>query len=123
MGTDYPPQCEIRRRGSLVCVPTVYERTPMHAVVVNLTITDPEAAGRALHEQLVPRVSQAPGFVAGFWTVKEDSALSMFMFDTEEAANLMSQQAAAGVPTGVVLDAIEVREVVAHASAPDRGSH
>ena len=87
----------------------------MHAVVVNLTITDPDAAGEALHEQLVPRVSEAPGFVAGYWTVKEDTALSMFMFETEAAANLMRQQAAAGVPTGVVLDAIEVREVVASA--------
>jgi hypothetical protein len=37
----------------------------MHAVVVNLTITDADAAEQALHEQLVPRVSQAPGFVAG----------------------------------------------------------
>jgi hypothetical protein len=41
---------------------------PLHAVVVNLTITNPEAAAWALHEQLVPRVSQAPGFVTGYWT-------------------------------------------------------
>ena len=87
----------------------------MHAVVVNLTITDSDAAGHALHEQLVPRVSQAPGFVAGYWTVKDDTALSMFMFETEEAAHLMSTQAVAGVPDGVALDRIEVREVVAHA--------
>jgi hypothetical protein len=87
----------------------------MHAVVVNLTITDPGAAERALHEQLVPRVSQAPGFVTGYWTTKGDTALSMFMFETEEAANRMSEQAAAGVPAGVVLEGIEVREVVAHA--------
>lgn len=87
----------------------------MHAVVVNLTITDPEAAGRALHEQLVPRVTAAPGFVSGYWTAKGNSALSMFVFETEEAANTMSEQAAAGVPNGVVLDGIEVREVVAHA--------
>ena len=39
----------------------------------------------------------------------------MFMFETKEAANKMSEQAAAGVPNGVVLDEIEVREVVAHA--------
>jgi hypothetical protein len=87
----------------------------MHAVVVNLPITDPDAAGEALHEQLVPRVSQSPGFVAGYWTVKGATALSMFMFDSEDAAALMSEQAAAGVPRGVVLDRIEVREVVAHA--------
>jgi hypothetical protein len=87
----------------------------MHAVVVNLTINDPEAAGRALHEQLVPRVSQAPGFVTGYWTAKANTALSMFMSETEQAANEMSEQAAEGVPNGVVLDGIEVREVVAHA--------
>jgi hypothetical protein len=87
----------------------------MHAVVVNLTITDPETAERALHEQLVPRVSQAPGFVTGYWTRRDNTALSMFMFETEEAAHRLSEQAAAGVPDGVVLDGIEVREVVEHA--------
>jgi hypothetical protein len=87
----------------------------MHAVLVNLTITDPEAAGQALQSQLVPRVSRAPGFVAGYWTVKGDTALSLFMFETEDAASRMSEQAAAEVPSGVVLDTIEVREVVAHA--------
>jgi hypothetical protein len=87
----------------------------VHAVVVNLTISDREAAERALHEQLVPRVSGAAAFVAGYWTIKDNSALSIFVFETEEAANRMSEQAAAGVPSGVVLDGIEVREVVAHA--------
>jgi hypothetical protein len=87
----------------------------MHAVVVNLTITNFDAAGQALHEQLVPRVSRAPGFVAGYWTVKGDNALSMFMFETEEAATAMSEQAAAAVPNGVALDRIEVRQVAAHA--------
>jgi hypothetical protein len=87
----------------------------MHAVVVNLTITDFDAAERALHEQLVPRVSQAPGFVAGYWTTKDGTALSVFIFETEEAAERMSEQAAAGVPVGAALDRIEVREVVAHA--------
>jgi hypothetical protein len=87
----------------------------MHAVVVNLTITDAEAAARALHQQLVPGVSRAPGFVTGYWTTKANTALSIFIFQTEEAANRMSEQAAAAVPTGVLLDEIEVREVVAHA--------
>jgi hypothetical protein len=87
----------------------------MYAVVVNLTITDPEAAEKALYEQLVPRVSQAPGLVAGYWTIKEDSALSMFVLETEEAANRLRELARAGVPDGVRLEEIEVREVVAHA--------
>jgi hypothetical protein len=89
----------------------------MHAVVVNLTITDSEAAERALHEQLVPRVSQAPGFITGYWTTKGSTALSLFVFETEDAANRMRDQAAAGVPYGAALDAIEVRQVVAHASS------
>jgi hypothetical protein len=87
----------------------------MHAVVVNLTITDPEAAETALHEELVPRVSRAPGFVTGYWTAKGMTALSMFVFENEEAANRMSELAAASVPYGAALDGIEVREVVAHA--------
>ena len=87
----------------------------MHAVVVRLTIVDPEAAEQALREQLVPRVSRAPGFVTGYWTAEGNDALSMFVFDTEEAAAMMSEQAQAAVPDGVVLDGIEVRAVVAHA--------
>ena len=35
----------------------------MHPVVVNVRINDPDAAERALRGQLVPRVSQLPGFV------------------------------------------------------------
>jgi glyoxylase-like metal-dependent hydrolase (beta-lactamase superfamily II) len=111
---SHDPESAARLRDSTI-VTTPAERTATHAVVVNLTITDPGNAARALHEELVPRVSQAPGFVTGYWTTKGNTALSMFMFDTEEAANRMSQQAAAGVPTGVVLDRIEVREVVARA--------
>jgi hypothetical protein len=87
----------------------------MHAVVVKLTIVDPEAAERALHEELVPRVSRAPGFVTGYWTAEGNDALSMFVFETQEAARVMSEQAKDAVPDGVVLDAIEVRTVVAHA--------
>jgi hypothetical protein len=91
--------------------------TAMHAVVVSLTITDPEAAERALREQLVPRVSQAPGLISGYWTTKGANALSLFVFESEEAAARMSEQAKTGVPDGVTLEGIELREVVAHAGA------
>jgi hypothetical protein len=87
----------------------------MHAVIVNVTINDPEAAASALHEQLVPRVSQAPGFVAGDWTIKDDTGLTMLIFDTEEAAQAMSEQAKAGVPDAMRLVGVEVRNVEAHA--------
>jgi hypothetical protein len=38
----------------------------MHAVIVKVTIGDFEAAQKGLREQVVPRASQAPGFVAGY---------------------------------------------------------
>jgi hypothetical protein len=64
----------------------------MHAVVVRVTINDPEPAESALREQVVPGVSQAPGFVAGYWTRKDNGGLSMLIFESEEAANDMSDR-------------------------------
>jgi hypothetical protein len=87
----------------------------MHAVIVNVTITDPEAAERALGEQLVPRVSQLPGFVTGYWTVKDNTGLTMLIFESEEAATAMSQQAEATVPPAMMFKNVEVREVAASA--------
>jgi hypothetical protein len=87
----------------------------MHAVVVNVTINDPDAAERALHEQLVPRVSQLPGFVAGYWTIKDNTGLTLLIFETEDAAKWMSQQAKATVPPAMTFKEAEVREIAAHA--------
>jgi hypothetical protein len=60
-------------------------------------------------------VSQPPGSVTGYRTTKGNTALSMFMCETEASVNRMREQAAAGVPAGVVLNGTEVRAVVAHA--------
>lgn len=87
----------------------------MHAVVVKVTINDQEAAESALREQVVPGVSQAPGFVAGYWTRKDNVGLSMVIFDSEDAANGMSDRVRAVLPDTVTLEDVEVREVVAHA--------
>jgi hypothetical protein len=87
----------------------------MHAVVVKVTINDAEAAESALREQVVPGVSQAPGFVAGYWTRKDNGGLSMLIFESEEAASGMSDQVRAMIPDAVTLEGIEVREVVAQA--------
>lgn len=40
----------------------------MHAVVVSVTIRDGEQATTNLRNEIVPRVKQAPGFVAGCWS-------------------------------------------------------
>ena len=89
----------------------------MHAVVVRVTINDREAAEQALKEEVVPGVSQAPGFVAGYWTGKEgsDQGLSMVVFESEEAANAAAERIPSTVPEAVTLNDVEVREVVASA--------
>jgi len=87
----------------------------MYAVVVKVRISDEEAADNTLREQVVPRASQAPGFVAGYWTRKDNTGLSMVIFDSEEAANGMSEQVRAMAPEGVAVEDVEVREVVVHA--------
>ena len=87
----------------------------MHAVVVKVRISDLEAAERVLREQVVPRASQAPGFVAGYWTRKDNGGLSMLIFESEEAASDMSDRIREMVPDAVTLEGVEVREVAAHA--------
>ena len=87
----------------------------MHAVVVNVTIAEPEASEVALREQVVPRVSQAPGFVAGYWTRKGSGGLSMSVWESEDAANSASEMVRSAAPEGVTVDNVEVREVVASA--------
>jgi hypothetical protein len=88
----------------------------MHAVVVGVTISgDAEASERELREKVVPGVAQAPGFVAGYWTRKDNTGLSMVVFESEDAANAAREQIPNTVPETVSLESIEVREVVASA--------
>jgi hypothetical protein len=92
----------------------------MHAVVVKVNIGDPETAQQGLRDQVIPRVSQAPGFVAGYWTRSDDghNGMSMIVFDSEEAARgaaKMIQGPEAMRPETVTLESVEVREVVGNA--------
>jgi hypothetical protein len=87
----------------------------MHAVVVRVTVNNEEAAESALRDQVVPGVSQAPGFVAGYWTRKDNGGLSMIIFESEDAANGASEQLKSMIPDAVTLEGVEVREVVANA--------
>jgi hypothetical protein len=88
----------------------------VHAVVVRVTINDRGDAEKMLHDQVVPRVSQAPGFVNGYWTWKDSTGLSMAVFESEDAANRISEQVSNMINgEAVKLESVEVREVVAHA--------
>ena len=46
----------------------------MHAVLVKVSISDFEGSVKELRETVVPRISQLPGFVAGYWTRSDDGA-------------------------------------------------
>jgi hypothetical protein len=87
----------------------------MHAVVVRVTISDEEEADRGLRENVIPRVSQTPGFVNGYWTRKDNTGLSMIVYESEDAATTVSEMVPSMVPAAVTLESVEVREVVANA--------
>jgi hypothetical protein len=87
----------------------------MHAVVLNVTVTDADAAAAALRDQVVPQVSRTPGFVAGYW-VRLDGrcGTAVVVFESEGAAR---SAAAEAQPPGdlMTFDSVEVGEVVANA--------
>jgi hypothetical protein len=87
----------------------------MHAVVARSTIHDFDAARTYLSEQGIPRVRQAPGFVAAQWVrLDESTGTSMLTFESEEAARAAAEQLRANPPGGgaITIDSIEIGEVV-----------
>lgn len=60
-------------------------------------------------------MTQAPGFVAGYWTRKENNGLSMVIFESEDAAKQASERIQQNTPAAVTLEDVEIREVAAHA--------
>lgn len=86
----------------------------MHAVIVNVKLSDnPDPA--VLREQVVPRVKELPGFVAGYWTRDGGTGRSMVVFDSEENAQAASDMVPSMVPAGTEIEGNAVAEVVAHA--------
>jgi hypothetical protein len=58
---------------------------------------------------------QAPGFVAGYWTRKDNEGRSMTVWESEDAARAASEMVRTAAPSGVDVQSIDVREVVASA--------
>jgi hypothetical protein len=87
----------------------------MHAVVLNVTVNDQDAARAELRDQIVPQVSGTPGFVAGYWVGLDGGrGTSVVVFESEAAARAAAAQAQS--PGGsVTFDSVEVGEVVANA--------
>ena len=53
--------------------------------------------------------------MTGYWTRKDNTGLSMVVFESEEAATTASEMVPSLVPDTVTLESVEVREVAAHA--------
>ena len=91
----------------------------MHAVVVKVSVQDGPTATKFLRETIVPRVSQAPGFVAGYWVrlEKGDEGNSVIVFESESAARSAAEQIQqnVGANEGVKLNDVSIGEVVANA--------
>jgi hypothetical protein len=91
----------------------------VHAVAITVSIKDFDRARQGLVDRIVPAVSQAPGFVAGYWTRSEDNrGLGLVVLESEDNARAvaeMIQSQGMPDPDAVTLETVEVREVVAHA--------
>lgn len=94
----------------------------MHAVLIEVDTSgqsDPEAGVKYLRENIVPGVSKAPGFQAGYWLrpLEDAKGTSLVLFDTVENAEAASQALGVGSSPapGVTVVRREVREVAASA--------
>jgi hypothetical protein len=111
MTTSTANATEIRPDGA---TPSPKEAT-MHAVVLNVTVSDPVAAATALRDQVVPRVSGTPGFLAGYW-VRLDGGRGTAVVVFKSKAAARSAAAEAQVPGDLItFDSVDVGEVVANA--------
>ena len=86
----------------------------MHAVIVSVTVNDGEAATANLRNEVVPRVKQAPGFVAGYWVRvgDGDKGRGTIVFESEDAARAVADQVTQNPNEGVTIDSVDVGEVV-----------
>ena len=92
----------------------------MYAVLMTVTIDTAQLdqAQKTLNEEIVPMVSAAPGFVAGYWLEPADGrGVSFGVFDTEEHARQTAPPAGASPTPAVTIESVEFRPVTASASA------
>lgn len=94
----------------------------MHGVLIEVDTSgqpDREAGLKYLREEIVPGVSRAPGFQAGYWLrpLEDAQGTSLVLFDTEENAEAASQALGVGSSPapGVTVTRREIREVAASA--------
>jgi hypothetical protein len=88
----------------------------VHAIVFRITIHNREESDRLLREEFVPTLSQAPGFVAGYWVQSgENEGTSVIVFESEEAMQAAVDQSPQPQTDAFTMNSFETGEVVAHA--------
>jgi hypothetical protein len=91
----------------------------VHAVIVSVSINDPEAATTTLRNEIVPMVKQAPGFVAGYWVRLDTDSGSQgrgtIVFESEDAARAVADQVQQRPREEVTINSVDVGEVVERA--------
>lgn len=86
----------------------------MYAALATVTITDYDHARRLLHDDVLPTITEVPGFVAGYWLAPVDgTGMSILIFETEDEARAMAAQMPHGRELNeyVTVESVEVREV------------
>jgi len=86
----------------------------MYAALATVSISDYDKARRILHDDVLPTVSEIPGFVSGHWLAPVDGrGLSILIFETDGEARAMAEQMPAGRQLNdyVTVESVEVREV------------
>jgi hypothetical protein len=93
------------------------EEASMWAVVGQVSIQTgrEDESQEYLEANVLPRVKQAPGVVAGYWVAPQDGhGLGITLYESEEAARGGAEMARTGpIPDYVTFDSIDVREVIA----------
>ena len=88
----------------------------MYALAVNVKIESgkEDEAKEELRTNVVPRVKQAPGLVAGYWMDPQNGfGYALLIFDSEENANAAKQMAESGPrPDFVQMNPPQVMQVI-----------
>jgi hypothetical protein len=89
----------------------------MHAVVGQVSVQPgrEDEAQEFLNANILPRVKQAPGVIAGYWLAPQDGrGFAITLYESEEAARGAAEMAEKSPrPDYVTLDSVDVREVIA----------
>jgi hypothetical protein len=90
----------------------------MHAAIVKVNIPGGpnEARLKNLKEKVVPMVSGASGFVAGYWCdVVSDKGLAFVVFKDEASVKAAAPPVGTDMGEGVTVESVEFREILANA--------